>query len=121
MELMTKFNHVTLDIIGLCAFGYTFNSVMNGYDDESKCISQIVSGGSGVHRKLIESKVPLLKLIPSKGREEGKNAEKACENLIRKVGYFKGKRILPTILPEYVQILTFLKLSRVSLYPHILH
>ena len=85
MELMTKFNHVTLDIIGLCAFGYPFNSVLNGYDEESKCISQIVSGSSGVHRKLIESKLPLLKLLPSKGREEGKRAERACEEMIRKV------------------------------------
>ena len=85
MELMTKFNHVTLDIIGLCAFGYPFNSVGNGYDEESKCISQIISGGSSVHRKLIESKIPLLKLIPSKKREEGKLAEEACEALIRKV------------------------------------
>ena len=85
MELMTKLNHVTLDIIGLCAFGYRFNSVVNGYNEESRCISDIVAANCGIHRKLIESKLPFLKLIPSKAREESNTAEKACLDLIQKV------------------------------------
>ena len=85
MEMMKKFTDMTLDVIGLSAFGYNFNCVLRGNSKESEASSHILSGSFNILRKSFEELFPPLKIVPSKERDMLRDAEKISYGLIEKV------------------------------------
>ena len=83
--MLQKFTDLTLDVIGICAFGYDFNCVIGGTSDESQASNTILSANFNIVRRSFEELIPLLKLIPSKEREDLKKAEDLFYGLIKKV------------------------------------
>ena len=86
--MMEKFTDTTLDIIGICAFGYHFNSIMQGHSVEADATNTILTVNFNIVRKAFEKLIPLIKLIPSKERDELKKAEDIFYGLIEKVSFF---------------------------------
>jgi len=85
IRMLQKFTDLTLDVIGICAFGYDFNCVIGGTSDESQASNTILSANFNMVRRSFEELIPLLKLIPSKEREDLKKAEDLFYGLIKKV------------------------------------
>lgn len=83
--MMEKFTDLTLDVIGLCAFSYSFDCVLGGETKESCASNTILTANFNVVRRSFETMIPLLKFIPSKEREELKIAEDTFYGLIKKV------------------------------------
>lgn len=82
MEMMKKFTDLTLDIIGMCAFGYDFNGVLGDSSKESKATNTILTANFNIARRSLEELLPILKLIPSDGLKE---AEEVVYGYIEKV------------------------------------
>ena len=97
MQVMQKLCDLTLDVIGLCAFGYDFNAVMGANSEEARATNTILTGNFNVVRKLFEQLIPLLKLIPSKERDDLKKAEDIFHGLIKKV-FFSNVTSCPSLL-----------------------
>ena len=71
----TDLAHLTLDIIGRCAFGYDFNTVLSGETETSSAFSAVIKGvdfGRIMRKKFI----PLYDYIPV---AENKMAKEALE------------------------------------------
>lgn len=85
MPMMNKFADLTLDVIGLCAFGFRFDCVLGGGGQESDAFNKILSANFNLVRRSIEELIPLLKLIPSKEREDLKKAEDMIYKVINDV------------------------------------
>ena len=83
--MMQKFTDLTLDVIGICAFGYDFHCVSSGKSEESIASNTILSANFNIVRRSFEEMIPLLKIIPSKERSDLKNAENIFYGLIKKV------------------------------------
>eukprot|EP00794_Sanderia_malayensis_P010811 gene10811-11965_t len=83
-EMMTKFIHLTLDVIGLCGFGYAFNCIMGENSEESKATNTILTGQLNVRQRTLETFLPFLKLFPSKERDRVKKAETILYGLIER-------------------------------------
>lgn len=83
--MMQKFTDLTLDVIGICAFGYDFGCVLGGNSEESIATNTILSANFNIVRRSFEELIPLLKIIPSKERSELKKAEDIFHGLIKKV------------------------------------
>ena len=84
-DVLEKLTHVTLDVIGLCAFGYPFNCILGGHTDESRATDTILRTCFDLQKKSFEEFCPLLKWIPSKKRRRFQEAEKCFRTLIEKV------------------------------------
>jgi len=85
MKMLRKLSDLTLDVIGVCSFGYDFNGII-GYDTEEKrATNTIISLQFNLVRKTFEYLFPLLKIIPSKEADELKKAEDITFGLINKV------------------------------------
>ena len=85
MEMLQKLSDLTLDVIGVCAFGYDFNGILGGNSEEGRATNTILTANFNIIRKSLEDLFPLLKLIPSKDRDDLKKAEEIFYGLIRKV------------------------------------
>ena len=85
MQITQKFIDLTLDVIGLYTFGYNFNTVMGGMSEEARATNTILTVNFNIVRKSFEELFPLLKLIPSKERDDLKRAEDIFYGLIKKV------------------------------------
>jgi len=85
MEMLQKFSDLTLDVIGVCAFGYDFDGILGEISEEGKATNTILTANFNVVRKVLEDIFPLLKLIPSKERNELRKAEDIFYGLINKV------------------------------------
>ena len=85
--MMTKLTNLTLDVIGICAFGYDFNCVLAASSKESDATNTILTANFNIVRRSIEELIPLLKFLPSKEREEVKKAEDVFYGLIRQVSH----------------------------------
>ena len=83
--MLQKLSDLTLDVIGVCAFGYNFDGILGGSSEEGRATNTILTANFNVIRKLLEQLIPLLKLIPSKERDELKKAEDVFYGLIKKV------------------------------------
>ena len=86
MAMLQKFTDYTLDVIGICAFGYDFNCVLHGNSEESNATNTILTANFNVTRRSIEELIPLLKIIPSKERKDLREAEDLFYGLIKRVG-----------------------------------
>ena len=85
MEMMHKFTDYTLDVIGICAFGYDFNCVLHGNSEESNASNTMLTANFNIVRRSFEKLIPLLKILPSKERDDVKKAENIFYGLIEKV------------------------------------
>ena len=85
MEVLQKLCDLTLDVVGVCAFGYDFNAVMGGNSEEARATNTILTANFNVVRKLLEQLIPILKILPSKERDDLKRAEDIFYGLIKKV------------------------------------
>ena len=83
--MLQKLCDLTLDVIGICAFGYDFNSVLGGESEEGKATNTILTANFNASRKILEMLIPILQIIPSKERDELKKAEDIFYGLINKV------------------------------------
>ena len=75
MPVSIDLAHLTLDIIGRCAFGYHFNTVLSGETETSSAFSTVIKDISfgRVMRKMF---IPLYDYLPV---NENKRARKALE------------------------------------------
>ena len=84
-EIQTKFTHLTLDVIGLCAFGYSFDGIKKGNTEESQATNTILTANFNMLRRTLEFMFPFLEYIPSKERDGLKRAEKVLYGLMEQV------------------------------------
>ena len=75
MPVSTDLAHLTLDIIGRCAFGYHFNTVLSGESETSSAFSTVIKG-VGFGRIMRKKLIPLYDYLPV---TENKSARKALE------------------------------------------
>ena len=75
MPVSTDLNHLTLDIIGRCAFGYRFNTVLSGESETSSAFSAVIKDIS-FGRIMRKRYIPLYDYLPL---AENKRARKAFE------------------------------------------
>ena len=85
MEMLQKFTDLTLDVIGVCAFGYDFDGILGEGSEEAAATNTILTANFNVVRKVFEEIFPLLKLTPSKERDALWKAEDILYGLINKV------------------------------------
>eukprot|EP00112_Aurelia_sp_Birch-Aquarium-sp1_P000792 Seg1077.10 transcript_id=Seg1077.10/GoldUCD/mRNA.D3Y31 product="Cytochrome P450 4F12" protein_id=Seg1077.10/GoldUCD/D3Y31 len=83
--ILDEFTHLTLDVIGESAFGYSFNSILKGNSKESMATDTILRGGFNLQRRALESWFPFLKYIPSEEREKVDEATNVMNGIIDKV------------------------------------
>ena len=84
-EIQEKFTRLTLDVIGEAAFGYRFNSLIQGHTAESSATDTIFRGQFNFARRALEYYVPFLKLFPSKERRRVEEAKDIVTNMVFKV------------------------------------
>ena len=75
VPVYTDLAHLTLDIIGRCAFGYHFNTVLSGETEISSAFSAAIKG-TAYGRVLRRKFIPLYDYLPL---AENKRANKALE------------------------------------------
>ena len=83
--MLKKFTDLTLDVIGVSGFGYDFNCILGGDSEESNATNTILTANFNLVRRSLEELIPLLKIIPSKEKEDLKNAEEIFYGLIKQV------------------------------------
>ena len=83
--MLSKFTDLTLDVIGVCGFGYSFDCILGGHSEESKATETILTANFNMVRRSLEMMFPLLTMLPSKERTELKKAENILYGLIEKV------------------------------------
>ena len=91
--IQKKFTHLTLDVIGTSAFGYSFNSITGGHSKESMATDTILRGGFNLQKRAIESWLPFLKYLPSDEREKVNEATKLMNGIIDKVIWDRRKEM----------------------------
>ena len=75
VPVSTDLAHLTLDIIGRCAFGYHFNTVLSGETEISSAFSAVING-AGFGRVMRKKFIPLYGYLPV---TENKRANEALE------------------------------------------
>ena len=75
MPVSTVLAHLTLDIIGRCAFGYDFHTVLSGETEISTAFSAVIKGIS-FGRVMRKRLIPLYDYLPL---TENKMAKEALE------------------------------------------
>lgn len=75
VPVYTDLTHLALDIIGRCAFGYNFNTVLSGESEISSAFSTVMKGMS-FGRVMRKRLIPLYDYFPV---AENKRAKKALE------------------------------------------
>lgn len=75
VPVYTDLTHLTLDIIGRCAFGYNFNTVLSGESEISTAFSAVIKG-INFGRMMRLNIIPLYDYLPV---AENKKARKALE------------------------------------------
>ena len=80
--IQKKFTHLTLDVIGESAFGYSFNCITGGHSKESMATDTILRGGFNMRMRALESWFPFLKYFPSEEREKVDEATKLMNGII---------------------------------------
>lgn len=71
----TDLTHLTLDIIGRCAFGYNFDTVLSGESEIASAFSSVIKGIS-FGRLMRKNLIPLYDYLPV---SENKRARDALE------------------------------------------
>ena len=87
-NVLEGLTHVSLDVIGLSAFGYNFDCVLTGETEESKATDIVLKGHFDLQNRSMEALFPPLRYLQSKIQAEFARAENSLERLIDKVTYF---------------------------------
>ena len=84
VSIHTDLTHLTFDIIGRCAFGYNFNTVLSGETEMSKAFTEVIKGLSFA-RVLKKSLIPLYKYLPLEENIRERNAHKLTDDIVLEV------------------------------------
>ena len=87
-------NSLTLDIIGESAFDYKFNSLSGFNSEESQATDRLLRCAFDFRRKGLEMLLPILRIFPSKSREEIKATAELFKKTIFNVSVFFGSCLL---------------------------
>ena len=85
-DILVGLTHLSLDVIGLCAFGYEFHCILNGQTEESIATDTVLKGNFDLQKRSLDSIFPPLRLLQTKFEKEFHQAEICLQNLIQKVG-----------------------------------
>jgi len=85
MKMLQKLADWTLDVIGVCLFGYDFNGVLGCDTEEKRATYTIMTSQFNFVRKTFEYFFPFLKIIPSQKADDLKKAEDTAFGFITKV------------------------------------
>ena len=77
--------HLTLDIIGLTAFGYNFDTVKSGDNEISEAFDSILSGGLSLSSRFLRKFIPFYQYLPLEANVKAKRAKKLTDNLVCEV------------------------------------
>ena len=77
--------HLTLDIIGLTAFGYDFDTVKSGENEISEAFDSILSGRLSVSARFLRKYIPFYQYLPFEANVKAKKAQELTDNLVWEV------------------------------------
>lgn len=83
----TDLTHLTLDVIGRCAFGYDFNTVLSGESEISNAFSAVIKGIS-FGQLLRKNFIPLYEYLPLAENKRAREALKITDGTVLKVNNF---------------------------------
>ena len=84
VSIHTDLTHLSFDIIGRCAFGYNFNTVLSGESDISKAFTEVIKGLSFA-RVMKKSLTPLYKYLPLEENIRERHAYKLTDDTVLEV------------------------------------
>lgn len=88
MPIFTDLAHLTLDIIGRCAFGYHFNTVLSGETEISSAFSAVIKG-TGFGRIMKKRFLPLYDYLPVPENKRAKEAIELTDGIVLEVRLYK--------------------------------
>lgn len=88
MPIFTDLAHLTLDIIGRCAFGYHFNTVLSGETEISSAFSAVIKG-TGFGRIMKKRFLPLYDYLPVTENKRAKEAIELTDGIVLEVRLYK--------------------------------
>ena len=88
MPVSTDFAHLTLDIIGRCAFGYHFNTVLSGEKEISSAFYAVIKRVS-FGRILRKRFIPLYDYLPVTENRREKEALEITDGTVLEVNLYK--------------------------------
>lgn len=92
ISIHTDLTHLTFDIIGRCAFGYNFNTVLSGESEISRAFSAVIKGLS-FGRQMRKSLIPLYEYLPlDDNRKERKAFEVTDETVLEVIRERRRKK-----------------------------
>ena len=77
-------SHLTLDIIGQCAFGYNFNTVLAGESNVSEAVNAVI-GGMSFRYMVCKALIPFFELLPLGETRRIKEAREIADNTVLEV------------------------------------
>ena len=87
MPASTDLAHLTLDIIGRCAFGYHFNTVLSEETEISRAFSTVITGVT-FGRFLRKRLVPLYDYLPVTDNKRAKKALEITDGTVLEVNLY---------------------------------
>ena len=90
VPVFTDLAHLTLDIIGRCAFGHHFNTVLSGESEISSAFSTVVKG-TGFGRIVRKRFIPLYDYLPVTENKRAKEAVEITDDIVLEVSLYKSK------------------------------
>lgn len=84
VPVSTDLAHLTLDIIGRCAFGYHFNTVLSGETEISSAFSAVIKG-TGFGRIMKKRFLPLYDYLPVTENKRAKEAIELTDGIVLEV------------------------------------
>ena len=84
VSIHTDLTHLSFDIIGRCAFGYNFNTVLSGESKISKAFTEVIKG-LRFARVMKKSLIPLYKYLPLEENIRERHAYKLTDDTVLEV------------------------------------
>ena len=84
VSIHTDLTHLSFDIIGRCAFGYNFNTVLSGESEISKAFTEVIKG-LRFARVMKKSLIPLYKYLPLEENIRERHAYKLTDDTVLEV------------------------------------
>eukprot|EP00794_Sanderia_malayensis_P010929 gene10929-12090_t len=84
-DILEKLTHMTLDVIGLCAFGYSFDCISGGHSEESKATNTILTTSFDLQGRSFKQLFPFMGMWKSEKEKHFMKAEKCFRSLIDKI------------------------------------
>ena len=88
VPVSTDLAHLTLDIIGRCAFGFHFNTVLSGETEISSAFSAAVKG-TAYGRVLQRKPIPLYEHLPLAENKRARTALEITDGTVLKVNFYQ--------------------------------